>query len=260
MKRDLTAIAAIAAACVMLVGCGKKPEQNSTAPADTAPAAESVIGESGADASAQDSQAEGSVSGDTADGSAADPNQNNAQDPQAADSTPGAENSEGDALPKSDPAAAAGALHVSIETVSISLEQLKSQDYTVPVLVTLDKNPGITYSEWGLHIDPKCTFTADSEECKVQTVHVENDEEHFLWTAWASGALLKGTGSLLEVQLKLPLDAKAGDTYTITYADTSLANKGDVWDYTDINTQTTTSYADMNGVVTWTDGGVKVTG
>ena len=255
MKRNLTAIVAFAAACVMLVGCGKKPEQNSTAPADTAPAAESVIGESGADASAQDSQADGSASGN-ADGSAADPNNNNTQDPQAADSTaaPGAENSEGDALPKSDTSVAAGSLQVSIETVSISVDQLKAQDYTVPVLVTLDKNPGVIYTEWGLHIDPKCTFTADSSECKVQTVHVENAEKHFLWTAWTTAALFKGTGSLLEVQLKLPLDAKAGDTYTITYADTSLANKGDIWN------DGTTDYAEIDGGVTWTDGGVKVTG
>ena len=256
MKRNLTAIAAIAAACVMLVGCGKKPESASSAPTDPASAAESVIGESGADTSAQDSQADGSTSGNAADSNAADPNQNNAQDPQAADSTasPGAENSEGDALPKSDTSVAAGSLHVSIETVSISLDQLKAQDYTVPVLVTLDKNPGVIYTEWGLHIDPKCTFTADSDECKVQTVHVENAEKHFLWTAWTTASLFKGTGSLLEVQLKLPLDAKAGDTYTITYADTSLADKGDIWN------DGSTDYANIDGGVTWTNGGVKVTG
>lgn len=140
-------------------------------------------------------------------------------------------------------------LHVTIETVEISLEALKAQDYTVPVTVILDKNPGITYSEWGLNIDSKCTFTADSQGLPFNTVSALNEEHHFLWTAWTQLSVTEETGALLQVDVKLPMDAAPGSTYTISYADTSFADKPHVWSNAD------TDYASQVG---WTDGGITV--
>lgn len=142
-------------------------------------------------------------------------------------------------------------LHITVQTVSISLAELKAQDYTVPVLVTIDRNPGLQYTEWGLHVDPKCTFKASKDNADVPTVFAENEEQHFIWTAWAGD--FAETGVLLEVALTLPQDAAAGSMYTLSYADISLADKPHVWN------SGSEDYAASAGAVTWTDGGVKVT-
>ena len=250
MKRRISAIFACLLAFSMLAGCGKKPAQGNSSAAD-ATAENNAASQQG---NAQDPQ-EGQS---TAEGNAQDPDAVSSEASVGDSGIPYVPVAEGDDQKMPDtpvvPPANSGKLHVTVETVSITMDELKAQDYKVPLIVTLDKNPGIIYSEWGLHIDPKCTFTADSENCKFQTVHVENAEQHFLWTAWTTASVYDKIGSLLEVELKLPMDAKPGDTYTVTYADTSLADKGDVWN------DGSTDYAAEKGGVTWTDGGVKITG
>ena len=151
-----------------------------------------------------------------------------------------------------DDGAAEELLHVTVENVKISVDELKAQDYTVPVTVIIDKNPGITYSEWGLNIDSKCTFTATSDGLPFNTVSATNDENHFLWTAWTSTSNDETTGALLQVDVKLPMDAAPGSTYTISYADTSFADKPHVW------SSSANDYA-AAGQVGWTDGGITVT-
>ncbi|MBR3629228.1 MAG: hypothetical protein IKN55_01990 [Oscillospiraceae bacterium] len=239
MKRRISAIIACLLACAMLAGCGKKPEQGSAAPADA----------SAPNGNAQDPQEGQSSAGNPDDSSEASVGDSGIPyEPIAED---------GDLkMPATPvvPPANSGKIHVTVESVSVTMEELKAQNYTVPVLVTIDKNPGIIYSEWGLHIDPKCTFTSTSEGCRFQTVHVENAEQHFLWTAWTTATPYDKIGTLLEVELTLPMDAKPGDSYTITYADTSLADKGNVW------SDGSTDYGTQDNGVTWTDGGVTITG
>lgn len=147
-----------------------------------------------------------------------------------------------------------GKHHITVETVEISAADLKAQDYTVPVYIRLDKNAGITYSEWGAQIDDRCTFSVDDEadDLAMTVYFAENAEEHFLWTAWASGGGVNDrTGNILRVLVKLPMNAAAGDFYTVDYADWSLADKGHAWSCND------SDWAE-SGDVTWTDGGVRV--
>ncbi len=150
----------------------------------------------------------------------------------------------------------AGKMHIAVETVEISLSDLKAQNYTVPVRVDLVKNAGITYSEWGLKLDERCTFAVQKkpdEPLALTVYHAENPEQHFIWTAWASGTqVIDETGAILFVDVTLPEDAKAGDHYTVEYADWSLADKGHVW------SNDSDEWA-ASGDVTWTDGGVTVT-
>ena len=258
MKRRISIILACVLACAMLAGCGKKPEQGSSGTGDTS--VDAVENGSAAAVGGDGSTAvDAPENGNTSTGQPnMDPGERTNSEESVGDSgipyIPVAPDDDSeDAVPVPEPPADSGKLHVSVATVDISMDQLKAQDYKVPVLVTLDKNPGIIYSEWGLHIDPKCTFTSDSDECKFKTVYVNNDEQHFVWTAWVNSAVYTKTGSLLQVELKLPMDAKPGDFFTVGYADTSLAKKGDVW------SDGETDYANMDGGVTWTDGGVNIT-
>lgn len=145
-----------------------------------------------------------------------------------------------------------GKLHITVETVEITLDELKEKDYTVPVLVTLDKNPGITYSEWGLKLDNRCTYKADTKGTDFATVFYINDAKSFLWTAWTSGAELADyAGTLLCVNVTLPSDAQPGTAYTLEYADWSLADAPHLWQSSDTN------WVEANEVG-WTNGGVVV--
>ncbi len=148
--------------------------------------------------------------------------------------------------------AASGKLQVSVQTAEVTLDQLKASDYTVDLLVSLDKNPGITYSEWGLKLDSRCTYTADSKNLPIETIHSISDENHFIWTAWTSGlSVTTETGGILTLHVKLPRDAKSGSAYPVTYADTSLQPAPHIWQTSEDNWVTAKQ-------VGWTNGGVIV--
>lgn len=145
-----------------------------------------------------------------------------------------------------------GKLQITVETVEITLDQLKSQNYKVDVTVTLDKNPGIIYSEWGLKLDDRCTYEADSEGLPFETISFINDEAHFLWTAWSSGAnATTRSGALLTLHVTVPREARSGSAYVISYASESLAPAPHLWQ------NDSTSYVALNEVG-WTNGGILV--
>ncbi|GEM_PF-1309001 len=149
-------------------------------------------------------------------------------------------------------------IYVTIQSVEISLEELKNNNYTVPVYVSLDQNSGITYTEWGAYYDSRCTLEYDvfDREVYFDTVCSVNEEEHFFWTAWASANLNQRDGNLILLNLTLPMDAAAGDSYPVTYASTSLANKPHVWNCVD---ETKSVNWAVDGSVGWQDGGITVT-
>ncbi len=151
-------------------------------------------------------------------------------------------------------AADKGKVHINVETVEISLSDLKAQDYTVPVIITLEENAGVTYTEWGLSVDERCTFAVDeeAEDLAMTVYHAINEEQHFLWTAWASaGEPNTRTGKLMVLDVTIPENAKAGDFYTVDYADWSLADKPHVWSSND------NSWGESEDV-TWVDGGIQI--
>lgn len=148
--------------------------------------------------------------------------------------------------------ASSGKLQITVPTAEVTAEELKANDYTVDLLITLDKNPGITYSEWGLHLDSRCTYTADTEGLPIDTVFFINDSSNFMWSAWTSGnETTKKTGGMLRLHVKLPRDAKSGSTYPVTYADQSLQPAPHIWQNGDSNWVSSKN-------VGWTNGGVVV--
>lgn len=162
-----------------------------------------------------------------------------------------------------------GDIHIAIETVTVTAEEVKAADYIVPVCVRLENNSGITYSEWGLKYDTRCTLTAETgiddldEEFLAQKeenfylifngglYYSINEEKHFLWTAWASGMKeFTKTGDMMVLFVKLPMDVTSGETYSIEYADWSLADKSHIW-------QGSTDWVSTDSV-TWENGGITI--
>ncbi len=149
---------------------------------------------------------------------------------------------------------AEGKHHITVHSVELTLQELKAKDYVVPVCVSLDKNAGITYSEWGVNVDKRCTFTVDEEtdDLAFAVYHSINEKESFMWTAWASGSeVITKTGNLIWLNVTLPRTAAAGDSYAITYADWSKADKPHVWNSTENDWV-------KDNAVTWTDGSITV--
>ncbi len=149
-----------------------------------------------------------------------------------------------------------GKHHITVESVEITLAELKEKNYTVPVCVRLDKNAGINYSEWGVKVDKRCTFAVDeeTEDLAFVVYHSINEKENFLWTAWASGGQVNTTtGNLMWLNVTLPRTAAAGDRYDIEYADWSKANPPTphLWNSPD------SQWAE-SGDVTWVDGVITV--
>lgn len=158
----------------------------------------------------------------------------------------------GEAVPQNAGDSADVKLHITVETVEITTDELAEQDYTVPLIINLDKNPGINYSEWGLKLDDRCTYTANTKGLDFSTVSYINDERHFLWTAWTSGAQIEDyDGTLLRLNVTVPRDAAPGTFYKIEYAQTSLADGTHIW------SGGTENWVEQN-TVGWTDGGVVI--
>lgn len=145
---------------------------------------------------------------------------------------------------------------VSIEKKEISVSDLKANDYVVPVYISLEQNAGINYTEWGVNYDPRCKAEANTSDDNVRfdTVYSVNEQESFVWTAWATANLNEHTGALLLLKMTLPKDAKAGDTFPITYASMSKAKdpKPHIWKNNDKDWV-------KDGVIGWSDGGITVT-
>lgn len=144
-------------------------------------------------------------------------------------------------------------IHVTIQNVEVSVKELKENNYVVPVYVELDQNAGITYAEWGAEYDSKCTLEYDAfdENVRFNTICSINKENHFFWTAWAASENNDHTGNLILLNVTLPKDASAGDTFPIKYASFSHGGKAHVWNNNEKDWVT-------DGVIGWTDGGVTV--
>lgn len=141
-------------------------------------------------------------------------------------------------------------LHITVPSAEVTLDELKENDYMVILTVGLDKNPGITTSQWGLKFDNRCSVVAENENMIIGTVCAVNDESHFLWTAWG-GQGTDSTGGILMLGVTLPENAAPGDTYSLTYADTSAVGGAHQWK--NLNSD----YVEMDAVG-WTNGVITV--
>lgn len=277
MMRKQTAAVLLASALLLsaMTGCGKPKVEDSTADAvssaeqmqETTSGASQTPADAGESASGEDGEISGAEKSgsDSASESSKAQSSSAASDSAAAQQTapPGGEDdqeggySAGNSTPEDAKSQNAGdtanvRLHVTVETVEISAEELAAQDYTVPLLITLDQNPGISYSEWGLKLDDRCTYETSTKGMDFSTVAYINEEKHFLWTAWASGSQLADyDGTLLQLNVTVPHDAASGTTYKIEYADMSLADAPHIW------ADSKTDWVAL-GEVGWTDGGVVI--
>ena len=128
---------------------------------------------------------------------------------------------------------------VTIEQVTVTLDELADANYQVPVLVKVNPNPGVNAVEFGV----KCaqTYEAVTSSSKVMktysklatanedlaygldaemTVDKSDVIDGLTWCTWASSAIDADKENFLVVLVTVPSDAKAGDKYPIEFAAT----------------------------------------
>ena len=157
---------------------------------------------------------------------------------------------------------------ISIDQVTVNMYQLESSNYEVPVFVRLAQNENLNAIEFGLEIDPNCSFEFITGNTHAQTYQeildmemscaVSPDMNGFTWITWADNhPYFQENSNILLVLVKLPETAQPNDYYYINYLTKSSINpeKNHIW----YNHGTKTNYA-IDGTVTWTDGYIQVIG
>ncbi len=151
--------------------------------------------------------------------------------------------------------AADPAVDVEIDSVSIKMEDLSTTGYTIPIYVSLTENPGVTAIEFGLKVDSRCTakvITHDEQNPSILSKITYNQTDELIWFAWADGSLMEETGSLVRIDVTLPDDAAAGDTFTVDYV--SEAYVSHQWNDNKENIH----YGEMG--VSYLNGGISIEG
>ena len=143
---------------------------------------------------------------------------------------------EGDAIPTEEVPSEGSIFSLQLSNISVTPKQLKQADYTVPILITAEKNPGITSLEFGVSSDLDFIVLPDinaiQNACLLDTAPPELasikkyldpyyfsvNENHYAWFTW--GGSTPHTDQVIAVLLaNVPRDVQPGDSYTFDIAD-----------------------------------------
>lgn len=156
--------------------------------------------------------------------------------------------------------AAGESVKVSIEQVTLTLDELAAMNYCVPVTVTLTENPGVNAIELGVMVDERCTYEIVSEYGEdapngemMITGMVADSDGSLSWLAWASASVMPRTGVLAYYNVTVPRNAAAGDVYTLEYL-------SEYYSLHQWNDNINEIYYGELGAVSWTDGYIKIAG
>ena len=128
-------------------------------------------------------------------------------------------------------------LHVSVDeasvvlempSISLTLEELKAGNYTVPICIELSRYEPMDYMEFGILADERVTttFTGDQHVAGSYGYTVEhtvssqsNINPNMYWVVWASNGNQETFNSLGLLLVTLPEDAAEGDQFDISFLD-----------------------------------------
>ncbi|MBR4319642.1 MAG: dockerin type I repeat-containing protein [Oscillospiraceae bacterium] len=158
------------------------------------------------------------------------------------------------------------AITVTIDQTNVTLKQLKSCNYEIPIFVRLNQNAELNAVEFGIAVDNRCRFdlVTRSQYSEIYGGKISMDMSGVLipgadncaWMTWAQQSSYEEVSSnLVMLLVKIPDSAQEGDVYEVHYLAQSPVDetKKHLWfDY-----GTLTDYAKENAV-SWTDGKICV--
>ena len=155
---------------------------------------------------------------------------------------------------------------VTIDQVSVSMNELEESGYEVPVFVHLNQNVNLNAIEFGLSIDRNCRYEVLTRNIYAQlynqmlSIEMSSspDIDGCTWITWAKKEpyFQEEDSNILMLLVKIPETAQPGDVYDLRYLTQSPLNaeKSHVW----YNYGTKTEYT-TDGTVTWIDGSITIT-
>ncbi len=140
------------------------------------------------------------------------------------------------------------AYHITIDTIEVSTDNLKENDYTIPLYISLENNAGFAKSNWEVAVDKRCTFSVNEEKKYLAfnsfTDYYEiNSRDNTLST---NGFGKQKTGKMLCLLVTLPTNAEPGNFYPVTYT----SERSAWWSDTDTEIN--------NDDISWTNGGIYI--
>jgi len=156
---------------------------------------------------------------------------------------------------------------VSIDNVSVTPSELRSSNYEVPVFVRMSQNVNLNAIEFGLDIDSRCRYQAETRseyaELYGEKLNLEMScavlpsVSDYAWVTWGrvTPYYRQDSSNLLMLLVRVPESAQPDDVYEIHYLSQAPNNatKTHVW----YNFGTDTNYA-TSGTIAWEDGSVKI--
>lgn len=165
---------------------------------------------------------------------------------------------------------------IAIEQITVSLDELAAANYQVPVMVKVNPNPGVNALEFGVKCDLDYTTITKSKELKnykdlatagdsiadgldaTMTVKSSAVEPGLTWMTFAVADTDETLENFVMLLVKVPEDAKSGDTYAIDYAEVGAGGASkNIFQVKENGT--TTDYVNLNDF-TGSDGFIKIEG
>ena len=122
--------------------------------------------------------------------------------------------------------AASTGVTLKIDQVELTLDELKAQNYQVPVYINLTENAGISAVEFGLDVDSRITdYTLVKTAAVAKRLGVtapdvsmtSSTEGSFSWLGLASDVMMTGETCMMCVYVTIPKDAAPRDQYDLAY-------------------------------------------
>lgn len=118
----------------------------------------------------------------------------------------------------------ANGVTVEVDQKMLTLEELQTAGYQVPVYVRLTENAGINAFEFGVDVDERCSYEIVTISRKALELGGEaldyvpaGNKAEIAWFAWANGEVETYTGTLALIMVTVPEDAQPGDWFSVDY-------------------------------------------
>ncbi len=146
--------------------------------------------------------------------------------------------------------AASDKISIDIDQYVLTPEELEEMGYVVPIYVTVTENAGFDSAEFGVRVSGGCTYETDIKWLDFDDGYAVTNGD-LTWRALANYENWYDTGTILKLDVRLPLDAEPGDVFEIEYV--TNAYKSHIWS----SIMDGKDYL-QNNAVNWNDGFIRI--
>lgn len=158
-------------------------------------------------------------------------------------------------------------ISIAIDQKTLTTDQLRDCDYTVPVFVRMDQSASINTAEMMIRVDSRCDFEAVTDPMLsyektedfliMEMISSSKFEDNAMRFLWASGNNVDCAGSLVLLLVHVPENVQGGERFEISYLPEATYGKHKfehIWGRIGLDS---VDYAQL-GQVEWSDGWIEI--